>query len=718
MARTSGLKQADETVTFWHKAFAPFVAGAWSRRETPPLTAFAAPFYAGALKEDADGGVAQAVLARCLLWCDAEADQFVLARLGWYRVAARAFPSDERCVFFLAALCRQQMIADAAVAAEVYAALTRPEWKQSRFWAAFDLPQHAITDELAVLYAEGSTVSPERVAAVEAAYGRPEGSHTVEQRAVFVAYLARACRAANRRDEHALDLLAARFAHDPEDGDNAVYLGAIYADAGRADPAACRVFARLARNEEASDGSHEWTLRLTRIYVAAGRVNPDTLPILSAAARALPGDALLAAARAAAAAQVALPEPDDLDALENALGREAEFANVFAANGWPFAPLIRAVALAWGRARRMDDKQDETARALFTRAAGLFPADPTLSLFHARALVAAEQFDHDAACVYEKAWADSKKSDHAILSALGRAYAETNAAEGKSAPPIRRAQVVAVWESLHRQGLGWPELVRALAQAYTHENRAGDVALQVWGEVVADEPRNGKLRARLGREWQLRGDDDAALRWYREAAKLLPRDGETQFAAGILVREKTGDLAGAEKMLAHAARLCPTHREAHFALGETLLAQDKKEAAKSVFQTIVDAIDANHAPTLLHLGKLNLRYEDASVQSAEALFAQARDLDPNTPETHKKLADLYREKGQTGDEQRALETYLKLSSPGDADAQHQLADLYVRRGDYQSAETALRQVIALGAGDKKTYTLLGEVMIQARAKAA
>lgn len=681
MARVPSLKNADETVTLWHRALAPFVAGVWSRRDAPPLSAAAAAFYAGALKDNASGA-AQAAIARCLLWCDAEAAQFVPSRLGWYRVAARAFPDDERCAFFLAALCRQEVVQDAAVATQVYAALTRPDWKASRFWDAFDLPQRAITDELAVLYAEGDVVSPERVAAVEVAYARPEGGRTHEQRAAFVAFLARARRAANRRDKETLGLIAARFAQDPDDLDNVAYLGEVYAEANRADPDACRVFARLACAAAEETNARPWTLRLAHAHVTAGRVGPDTLPVLREAVRALPADATLAAARAAACAQVALPAPDDLAALEDVLDREADFAPVFVSHGWPFASVLRAVALAWGRARRMDDGSDEAARALFARAAALFPADPTLSLFHARALAAAEQFDHAAVPVYEKAWADSKKSDHAILAALGRAYIQTGAADNGTTA-ARRAQIIAVWESLFRQEMGWPELTRALAQAYAHEDRVSDVALQVWEQVAADEPKNGCVRARLGREWRQRGDEDAALRWYREAAKLLPRDGETQFAAGVLVREKTGDLAAAEKMLARAARLCPTHREAHFALAETLLARNKKEAAESVFQTIVGTIDANHAPTLLHLNELN----------------------PN------------REQGRS--DHNAPETRLQLSaSSSDADAQRQLADRCIGRGDYQSAETALRQVIALGAGDKKTYTLLGEVMVQARVKAA
>lgn len=724
MAR-SGLEQAAESVTFWHRLVAKPLAGVWSRAGAPPLGASAAPFYAAALAGEPVGDSAHAALvARCLLWCDAEAGRWAPPRLGWYRVASRAFPDDERCVFFVAALCRQGVITDAHAAATAYESLLRPAWRDSRFWGAFDLPQRAITNELAVLYAEGDPVSPERVAAVLAAHGRLAGDFSPPQRAQFVAYLARACREQDRRDDEAVAFFAARFAQEPGDTQNARCLAVRFAERERTDPAACRVYTRLAEQEpgdgETSDDVWKWTVHLARAHVAAGRLGTETLPALRRACTARPGDDELVAACALACAQIALPGPDELAVLENALEREGDLASVFAARGWPFAHIVRSLALAGGRARRWENADDETARALFARAAEAFPDDPALSVFHARALVAAEQWDAAAASVYEKAWTDSKKSDHAALAALGRAFVEMNAAEGKSVTAGRRAHIVGVWETLFRTGMAWPELVHALAQAYTHEDRVSDVALQVWGQVVESEPKNGKLRARLGREWKARGDGDEALRWYRDAAKLLPRDAETQFAAGVLSRDKTGDLAGAEKMLARAVRLAPQHLQAHFALGETLLAQDKKDAAKTVFQTIVDTIDPNHAPTLLHLGKLNLRYDDASVEAAEALFEQAKTLDPTRPETHR-IADLYREKGLTQDEQQALETYLKLSAAeggGDPDARRQLADLYIRRGDWREAETALRQIIALGADDKKTYTLLGEVMIQARAKAA
>jgi tetratricopeptide (TPR) repeat protein len=221
----------------------------------------------------------------------------------------------------------------------------------------------------------------------------------------------------------------------------------------------------------------------------------------------------------------------------------------------------------------------------------------------------------------------------------------------------------------------------------------------------------------MGREYRSRGDLEAALTWYRAGAKLCPRDFEAQFQTGLLLLQQSGDYAAAEKLLAKAVKLNPKHLNAHFALGEALLAQEKRDEAKEVFQKIVDTIDAQHTPSLLHLAKLNLKYDEQGVAAAEALYEQAKTLDPERPETYRKLAELYHAKGQHAEEQEALEKFLKLSS-SDPDALRQLADLYIRRGDYAQAEGALRRIIALDKADKRLYTLLGEVMVQARAKAA
>ena len=600
---------------------------------------------------------------------------------------------------------------DPEIAAQVYSALLHPEWAESRFWGLFDLPQKAITEELAYLYAHSAEITPERIAAVEAAYRRAD--ERAPQRLALLTYLAGAYRRENRRDEDAQGVYATLFglglASGRDDADNTAYLANLYAEEARGDAAACTVYAAMSRREPAPGGPspEQWTLRIARAHIAAGRVNGDTLPYLRRAAAFAPGDAEIAAAVAAAAARHSHPDESVFADLHAALPRETELTPVFTARGWEWASVVRTLALGWGRARRTD----EAARAVYARANDLCPGEKRFYLFHARALMQASDYSEQTVPVYEKALAASP-DDATLRTALAHAYVAANAGQES-----RHTQAIGIWEDLYRQGLGWPEMTLALAQAYTFEERVGDVALAVWSQVTENDAKNGRLRVRLGREYKSRGDFETALNWYREAAKLLPRDFEAQYQAGLLLRERSGDQAAAEKLLRKAVKLNAKHANAHFVLGEALLAQDKKDEARAVFQFIIETLDAKHTLSLLHLAKLNLRYDMESIANAEALYDQALELDPNQPETYRQLAELYREKGQHDDEKQALESYLKLCA-GDAEAHRQLADLYIRRGDFAHAEGTLRQVIALGSGDKKIYTLLGEVMVQARDKAA
>ena len=98
---------------------------------------------------------------------------------------------------------------------------------------------------------------------------------------------------------------------------------------------------------------------------------------------------------------------------------------------------------------------------------------------------------------------------------------------------------------------------------------------------------------------------------------------------------------------------------------------------------------------------------------AETLFERAVNVAPDSPEAYEQMVELYRAQGNTKMEQWALEQSLKLGAPN-AVRYRELANLYIRRGEFTKAETALRQIIALGKAERDVYTLLGDVIQQAR----
>ena len=118
MARVPGLIKAEESTGLWHRMWGKSLAGGWSRAAAQPAGSTGrsrAGYYAAALTAGSLKGDDAARVARSLLWCDAEAGQYVPDRIPYYRAAWEAFPNDECCSFFVATLCRQGVIEDRAV---------------------------------------------------------------------------------------------------------------------------------------------------------------------------------------------------------------------------------------------------------------------------------------------------------------------------------------------------------------------------------------------------------------------------------------------------------------------------------------------------------------------------------------------------------------------------------------------------------------------------
>jgi tetratricopeptide (TPR) repeat protein len=714
MARGSGLTSAAESLTTAQRMTGAMLAGTWSRSANPPIGPDKAGYYSAALAGGVSGP-ARDRIARCLLWCDANAGQYVRTRLEWYRCAALAFPDDETSQFFVAALCFNKVFREPDLTASVYQRIMRPEWEQSSYWSAFNLPRHTVASELArVIAADTSTITVERVAVVEhvlhVALERED--RTVDRRAL-TAYLCAAYRRAGRKDEAAEIIYRYIFTQNPEDAENNAFLAQLYHEQGKGDAMACAVYARMVswcESQGLSDDADLWAERLARGYLGLGRLEEVNLPAFERAARLNPDDLDLQAALLCALARRrgVVPKAEHLRLLEEGMAKEAVYAPRFAARRWDWSLVARALAYAYGRAERTDDE----AMRIYARTVELCPEERDPWGFYARGLAAKKEYGPEAIAVYERAFRTGQANE-AVMTTLAQAYIESNAYEGE-----KREVALNLWETLYRQGKRSPDLVEALTRAYVEEERVNDIAIALWERAVTADDKNGPIRLRLAQEYKARSEWELAATHYREAARLMPRDFTAQYEAGLLLIEHFNDNAAAIRLLQKAVKLPAgqQHLNAHFALGEALLARDKREEARVLFQKIVDEIDANHTQTLLHLAKLNLKYEEEGIRRAEALYEQAKSLNPNLPETYRKMAELYHAKGQADEEQEALEKYLELSEP-DADRYRQLADLYVRRGDYIRAESAIRQVIALGQGDKKLYTLLGEVILQGRLQA-
>jgi tetratricopeptide (TPR) repeat protein len=712
MARGTGLTSATESITTSQRLMGAMLAATWCRSSTPPISPDKTGYYAAALASGGISGDTRNRIARCLLWCDAEAEQYVKSRLDWYREAALAFPDDERCQFYVATLFNMKVLKDPELTAAVYQRVLRPEWERSSYWDRFALPRKTIDTNLAKnIAADPETITPERIAAVERVLHEAlEREDRSVDRRPLATYLSIAYRREQRKDENAEIVYRYVFNHDTGNAENNAFLARLYSEQERADMIACAVYARMViqcENDGMRSEADYWVERLARGYMGLNRLEEVHLPTFERAATLRPNDRDLKAAYLCAIARRRgiTPNAEQIQVLQEGMAREAEYAPRFVQHRWEWSLVPRALACGYGAAGRTDD----AAMQVYARTIEVSPEEYEVWGFYAKGLVERQDLSANAVSVYERAFRTGQAND-AVMKTLAKAYLAINAYEGE-----KREVALSLWETLYREGEHWPEMVDALARAYVAEERVNDIAISLWERSVQQDEKNGSLRLRLAQEYQARSDWEMAAQYYREAAKLLPRDFTAQYEAASLLMEHFNDHVNAIRLLQKAVKLPAgaQHLNAHFLLGEALLARDKRDEARIVFQKIADEIDPNHTPTLLRLARLNLKYEEEGVRKAEALYEQARNLDPNLPETYRKMAELYRERGQSEEEQQALEKYLELSEP-DADRYRQLADLYIRRGDFGRAEMAIRQIIALGQGDKKLYTLLGEVILQGR----
>ena len=730
MLSVPGLKTADETIGPLQSLTAPFVAPGWASRPAPFMGEYRSTVYAAAL-DRLKGNETRLRVALALLWSDADVGQYSLRRIPMYQEAFLGTPNDERAAFFITALCIAGLVTEESVRARAFAAVLRPEWQKSLLWERWGLSASDLTFDLARQYAAGIeggsdcapyALSPARVTIVEAAWAMASGT---AERDPYAAFLARAYRSQERRDDRAESVYRHVFSVASEDRENTEYLARLYASEAREDFAAYMVYAHAASHAEAAKDFREerkWTIRAARAGARLGRCDRATQTALERAVIWEPDDLSLLTAHGQVMARfigeavspTGTVEADEANraalVLEPLYGREAELLSVFASRGGNFEAVVRGVAVAWAAQERSDTE----ACQVYTRAAATFTAeDRGVWLLLSRACAAAGEDSPEALRIYEQAVGnrDATQLEKPLLNALAQAYVRAEAWEG-----ARRAFALTVWERVHQRKEADSAMIAALARAYEADLRSTDSSIAVWKQTVEAEPKNGELRLRLAQELRSRGEHDQSTLYYKEAARLLPRSFIAQYEAALQVREHDSRLAGtAVRYLQKAVKLPEgrNHREGHFALGELLLGSGKRAEAETIFQKIIDEIDAHHAPTLLHLAKLNLRYEEEGSRRAESLYEQAVQAAPEHPETYRKMAEMYRERGQAHEEEQALERYLTLSEP-DAERFRHLADLYLRRGDHVRAEGALRQVIALGQADKQLYTLLGEVIIQAR----
>jgi arylsulfatase A-like enzyme/Tfp pilus assembly protein PilF len=178
-------------------------------------------------------------------------------------------------------------------------------------------------------------------------------------------------------------------------------------------------------------------------------------------------------------------------------------------------------------------------------------------------------------------------------------------------------------------------------------------------QVVKEEPTMPLANLELGRAWSSLGNYEKALPWLRKAVELNPESGRAYFELGMALAE-TNDWTGALPQLEAAVNRIPESDELHFDLATAYEHEGRLEDATHEFQSAL-RLNPEHYKANLMFGRLLGMHGDPG--RALLYLQKAVKLQPESPDGHKFLANVYTELGQTENAQREQAEALRLTVP-------------------------------------------------------
>jgi tetratricopeptide (TPR) repeat protein len=184
-------------------------------------------------------------------------------------------------------------------------------------------------------------------------------------------------------------------------------------------------------------------------------------------------------------------------------------------------------------------------------------------------------------------------------------------------------------------------------------------AIPLLEQVLKQEPGLALANLELGRALNGVENYSQALPWLRKALELDPNSGRAHYELGVALGE-TGDWEGSATQLEAAVAQAPDSDDLHFYLG---MVYDQIGRASDAEKNFRDAlqINPNHYRANLLLGRL-LGVQNKPT-AALPYLQQAVKLQPQSPDAHKFLANVYAELGQEENERREQIEANRLQTP-------------------------------------------------------
>ncbi len=185
-------------------------------------------------------------------------------------------------------------------------------------------------------------------------------------------------------------------------------------------------------------------------------------------------------------------------------------------------------------------------------------------------------------------------------------------------------------------------------------------AVPQFEQVLQQEPGLELANLELGRSLNRLEKFPEALPWLQKAVELNPQSGKAHFELGVSLGE-TGDWAGSAAQLEVAVARAPDSDDLHYYLARAYEKLGRASDAERSFRETLK-INPDHYRANLFLGRLLGMQNDPS--SALPLLQKAVSLQPQSPDAHKFLANVYVELGQAENARREQAEAERLSGSG------------------------------------------------------
>lgn len=253
--------------------------------------------------------------------------------------------------------------------------------------------------------------------------------------------------------------------------------------------------------------------------------------------------------------------------------------------------------------------------------------------------------------------------------------------------------------------------VRQAAAAAGAALRGGDplAAIDALRPIAEQMPKESEVHRLLGIACDLAEDYVTSIAHFEAAVRLWPGDERAHLglASALAAAGRTAD---AEELLRRAASQFPHSGSVRYALGRLYESQARYTEA-------VEALEASRMPGPI-VGRDHLRQTlgrlyvtQAAFDHAVAAYVDRIDVNPNHPEAHRQLAEVYFLQGRDLD---ALAEFVATAylDPADARAYAGIGQVYARMGDHVRAVAAFTRAVRDGAVDGRTRYLFGQSLIR------